>query len=316
MKALNAMPCFVGIDVSKQTLDICILPQKERFQVENGHFQKLCQRLKKVNPVLIVLEASGGYEDGVYRALSKTGFKVSRENPVNIFHHRQSRGKKAKTDRIDAETIAHYAQCHAETIQADKPQALEQEQLRQLLDRRADLVKMQTAEKNRLKAPMTETAIKSSIRRTLAFLEKEIDKVEKSIQQAVNQQECLQQKQECLITVPGVGKTIAQTLLAWLPELGVYSHKQLAALVGLAPFHHESGQYQGKRRIQGGRAPVRSVLYLAALSAVRWNPIFQAYYQQLLQKGKAKKVALIACAHKLLRVMNAMMRQQVAFKSA
>src|SRR5689334_10809708 len=101
MEALNAMPCFVGIDVSKQTLDICLLPQKERFQVENGHFKKLCQRLKKANPVLIVLEASGGYEDGVYRALSKAGFKVSRENPINIFHHRQSRGKRAKTDRID-----------------------------------------------------------------------------------------------------------------------------------------------------------------------------------------------------------------------
>ena len=163
---------------------------------------------------------------------------------------------------------------------------------------------------------MTATVIKASIQRMMTFLEKEIDKVEERIQQAVNQQESLQQKQECLITVPGVGKTIAQTLLAWLPELGVYSHKQLAALVGLAPFHHESGQYQGKRRIQGGRAPVRSVLYLAALSAVRWHPPFQAYYQQLLQRGKAKKVALIACAHKLLRIMNAMMRQQVAFKPA
>jgi transposase len=315
MPVSEEKPCFVGIDVSKKTLDICILPQQECFQVENKSFKSLCKRLKAFSPTLIVMETTGGYEQALYEALNKAGFRVSRENAVNLYHHRRSRGKRAKTDGIDAETIAHYAQCHSDSIRDKEPLDKTQDRLRQLLHRRADLVKSQTAEKNRLQAPVVDSVIVGSVKRTLTFLEKEIAKVGESIEELITQQTSFHAKKQLLTTVTGIGDTIASSFLAWLPELGIFTHKQLAALVGVAPYHHESGQYHGKRRIQGGRGAVRSALYLATLSAVRWNPLLKDFYQALLERGKPKKVALIACAHKLLRIINAMIRKQAPFET-
>lgn len=308
---------FVGIDVSKDTLDVCILPQKECFQIENtGDFQDLRQRLNKLSPALIVLEASGGYEDTVYRMLSATGLRVSRESAVNLYHHRRSGGKRAKTDKIDAEAIAHYAQCYHETIRAQKPRAESQERLRQLLNRRADLVKMQTAEKNRFSAPATISEVKTSCEWLIEMLQSEIQQVELAIQAEVDQQEILKIKQARLKTATGIGSLTASALLAWLPELGETQHKTIAALVGVAPYHQESGQWQGKRQISGGRTPLRCLLYMATLSAIRHNHYLKEFYNRLVQCGKPKKVAIVACMRKLLRVLNAMLRKQEDFQSA
>lgn len=316
MEPSEVKSCFVGIDVSKRVLDIYILPQKTRFQVENGDFTKLCKQLEPISPTLIVLEASGGYEDGAYRALAKAGFKVRREHASHIYHHRKSRGKRAKTDNIDAETIAHYAQCHGDELQDQTPPEQRQECLRQLMDRRNDLLKQQTAEKNRMKAPVLDPVIKASVKRTLSFLAKEIAKVEQCLAKEIEAQEDFRKKQELLKTASGVGEVVANAILAWLPELGTFSHKQLAALVGLAPYHHESGQYKGERHIQGGRANIRCALYLATLSAIRCKSPLYETYQRLIEKGKPKKVAITACSHKLLRILNAMLRKKEAFKAA
>jgi transposase len=307
---------FVGIDVSKDTLDVCILPQKECFQIENtGDFQDLRQRLKKLSPALIVLEASGGYEDAVYRMLSAAGLRVSRESAVNLYHHRRSGGKRAKTDKIDAEAIAHYAQCYHETIRAQEPRTEAQERLRQLINRRADLVKMQTAEKNRFSAPATIPEVKTSCEWLIEMLQSEIQQLEWAIQAEVDQQEILKVKQARLKTATGIGELTASALLAWLPELGETQHKTIAALVGVAPYHQESGQWQGKRQISGGRTPLRCLLYMATLSAIRHNPTLQDFYNRLIQRGKAKKVAIVACMRKLLRILNAMLRNQQDFQT-
>jgi transposase len=308
--------CFVGIDVSKDALDVCILPQKERFQVKNGHFEELCQRLNLFSPTLIVLEASGGYEDGIYRALSKAGFRISREPAVNLYHHRKSGGKRAKTDQVDAEAIAHYAQCYHETLRNQEPATESQERLRQLLNRRADLVKIQTAEKNRLSAPVLFPEIETSCAWLVEMIQAEIQQIEWAIQSEIEQQEILKAKHERLKTVTGVGELTASALLGWLPELGNHAHGQIAALVGVAPYHQESGQWRGKRRISGGRTPIRCLLYMTTLSAIRHNPKLAAFYEHLVQQGKGKKVAIVACMRKLLRILNAMLRKQEDFQIA
>jgi transposase len=314
MQTTEVKPCFVGIDVSKKTLDICILPQKERFQVENGNFQELCQRLKQVSPILTVLEASGGYEDGVYRALSVEGLRVSREPAINLYHHRKSAGKHAKTDQIDAEAIAHYAQCYSKSLRTGAPR--DEETLKQLVERRAELTGCQTAEKNRLQAPAIVPIAKASVQRNLDFLKQEIAQVEKAIQAEIAKKEDLQARQKRLQTATGVGQLTASALLAWLPELGSASHEQISALVGVAPYHQESGQWKGRRVISGGRMPLRCLLYMATLSAIRYNPKLNAFYNQLVQRGKAKKVAIVACMRKLLRILNAMLRKQEDFQIA
>lgn len=317
MDTVEGNRCFVGIDVSKKTLDVYILPQRERFQVDNnGDYSALCERLQAVSVELIVLEASGGYEDAVYRALSAAGLRVSREPAVNLYHHRKSRGKRAKTDEIDAETIAHYAQCYSKSIRSPEPANDSQEHLRQLLNRRAELVELQTAEKNRLKAPCLLPTIKASCEWLIEMLQAEIGRIETSIQEEIDKQADLKSKQERLSTATGIGKLTASALLAWLPELGLLSHRRIAALVGVAPYHHESGQLKGQRHISGGRTQLRSLLYMASLTAIRKDPTLNAVYHRLLERGKAKKVAIVACMRKLLRMLNAMLRKQEDFKTA
>jgi transposase len=315
METVEVKPCFVGIDVSKKTLDVCILPGKKRFQVENNSdFQELCQQLKTISPALIVLEASGGYEDSVYRALSAAGLRISREPAVNLYHHRKSVGKRAKTDKIDAEAIAHYAQCYSEDLRVQEPLSESQESLRQLLNRRAELVEIQTAEKNRSNAPAVLPEIKTSCEWVTEILQAEIQRIEGLIRGEIDKQAEWKAKQERLKTVSGIGEITASALLAWLPELGKASHGQIAALVGVAPYHRESGQWQGKRRISGGRTPLRCLLYMATLTAIRHNPKLTEFYQRLVQAGKAKKVAIIACMRKLLRILNAMLRKEENFQ--
>lgn len=307
---------FVGIDVSKQNLDIFILPQREGFQVCNtqNSIADLCQQLKPYSPELIVMESSGGYEVAVFQALHEAGFRVARENAKNIYHHGKSRGKRAKTDGIDAETLAHYAWCYTDDIRTNGPSSQSQESLRQLMERRQELLAFQTAEKNRLKAPALNPGIKESCQRMLRSFAEEIKCVNDLITQTVAEQTDWQQKRELLKSVIGVGEITASALLAWLPELGNLPNKQLAALVGVVPYHRESGQYTGQRHIQGGRTAVRTILYMATLTAIRQNLKVKGFYKRLRDQGKASKVAMIACMHKLLRIMNAMIRQMKPFE--
>jgi transposase len=310
---------YIGIDVSKMHLDICILPQGERFQIENspqGKFKDLCRRLKKFSVELIVMESTGGYEAAVFKSLHKAGFKVARENGRNIYHHRQSRGKRAKTDGIDAETLAHYAQCYCKEIRTPGPLEERQENLKQLMEWRQDLVVKGIAAKNRLQGPVLNPAVQESCKRLLKVIQAEIEQVESLINNAIEQHEDWRQRRDILKSATGIGEITANLLLGHLPELGHIPNKQVASLVGVAPFHRESGQYKGKRCIQGGRFSVRSMLYMATLTAIRWCEKLKVFYQHLRNKGKAAKVALIACMRKLLVILNAMLRDNKPFNPA
>jgi transposase len=317
MQAQNNKPCFVGIDVGKKTLDICVLPQKVSWQVENnGDFLELLKTLQDFSPRLVVLEPTGGYEKAVLNELLKAGVPVSRQHALRIHHHAKSRGKRAKTDPIDAETIAHYAQSHVETIEPLKALDDVEEELRQFVARREDLVKIRTSEKNRLQSPGVCDAIKSSCQKLVDTLNTEIETLEAEIQERLSVREAWRQKKELLLSVPGIGETVASALVAYLPELGTVSHKQIAALVGVVPYARQSGQYQGEQHIGGGRTSLRCLLYMASLAAIRFNPILAALYARLKAKGKKPKVAIVACMHKLLRILNAMIQKQKAFTTA
>ena len=315
MEGLEVKPCFVGIDVSRDKLDICVLPNKEHFQVENKCFDALCERLKKLSPTLIVMEESGRYEDAVFRALYAAGLPVCREPSLGLYHYRRSGRERAKSDPIDAEAIAHYGQSYHDRIQLKAPSSDSQERLRQLVNRRDELVKMQSSEKNRLKAPAILEEIKKDCEWLIEMLSSSIQRIDWAIQEEIDSQETLKAKRERLKTAAGVGELTAGALLAWLPELGEISHGQISALVGVAPYHRESGQWKGKRQISGGRTPLRCLLYMSTLSAIRHNEKIKAFYKHLLEKGKPKKVAIVACMRKLLRILNAMLRKQENFQT-
>lgn len=314
MPSEEVKPCFVGIDVSKASLDICVLPQEEQWQTENGDFETLCQRLRTYNPELIVMEPTGGYEAELLSALIESGFRVSREHAQKIHYHGKSRGKRAKTDGIDAYTIAHYAQCYSLEISGQGFPDEKQAQLQQLVSRREDLLRIQTGEKNRLQSPNTDLKVKASCERSIEFLSQEIVHINLLIGESIAEHPTWQKQSELLQTVCGVGETTTSILLGHLPELGKVSHKQIAALVGVAPYHHESGQYKGERHIQGGRKQVRCCLYMATLSAIRFNQRIREFYERLVARGKAKKVAITACMHKLLRILNAMVARQEKYR--
>lgn len=317
MLAPKNKPCFVGLDVSKATVDVCVLPGHWRWQVENnGNFSDLIEKLQVLSPHLVVLEPTGGHEKSLLKAIFKAGIPVSRQHALRIHHHAKSRGKHAKTDPIDAETIAHYAQCYANEISPLEAIEEEQEAFQQLVARREDLVKIRTAEKNRLKSPGLCEAVKLSCQSMLEQLDSHIEALSNEIQAHLASEQSLLEKKALLLSVPGIGETIANGLLAYLPELGTIGHKQLAALVGVAPFQHSSGQYRGEQHIAGGRMAVRCLLYMAMMSAIRFNPVLAPFYKRLRDKGKKPKVAIIACLHKLLRIVNAMIAKGEKFQAA
>lgn len=310
-------PCFVGIDVSKDKLDICILPERRFLQVENaGDFGELIDTLKAYSPKLALMEPTGGYEKQVLAALFQAGIPVSREHALRIHHHAKSRGKRSKTDVVDAETIAHYAQCYVETVKPLASLDTEKDVLQQLMRRRLDLVKLSTAEKNRLRNPGVCESVKASCETVLKALEGELKKLEAEITHQVSQDKVMEQKKALILGVPGLGEVSAHILITHLPELGQVSHKQLASLVGVAPYARQSGQYRGEQRISGGRSEIRSVLFVAMLSAIRYNPRLKAFYDRLRSYGKKPKVAIVACIRKLLCILNALLRKQEAFATA
>jgi len=305
---------FIGIDVAKDSLEIAIFGEAESRQIHNSAkaVTKLANQLVESEPELIVLEASGGYEMLALSVLGQAGLPVALINPTRSRNFAKSTGKLAKTDRIDAQMLAHYA--HAIRPEPRRVTTEQDEHLTALLTRRKQLVSIVTAEKNRLHSARPQ--VRDRITNHLAWLQAELDDLQIELEDLLANNKEWQQNKEILESAPGVGVVTSFTLLAHLPELGLLDRKEIAALVGVAPMSHDSGKYQGKRFVQGGRPAVRSALYMAALSAVRYNPIIRNFYQSLLDRGKSKKVALIACMRKLLVMLNAMIRDQRSWKFA
>jgi transposase len=298
---------FVGIDVSKARLDVHVLPTGKAWSVANddeGHRQ-LAKQLVELKPTLVVLEATGGYQNQVVGELVARQLVVAVVNPRQVRDYAKATGRFAKTDAIDAAVLASFA----EAIRPE-PRPLRDEQaqeLEALMQRRRQLIDMRTAEKNRLETCHV-TRVRKDIQTTIAWLTKRIADVDKDLGKKIRSLPVWREREELLSTAIGVGPATARTLMTSLPELGTLDRRKIAALVGVAPFNSDSGAYRGKRSIRGGRAEVRAMLYMATVTATRCNPRIQAMYARLLAAGKAKKVALIACARKLLTILNAMAR--------
>jgi transposase len=305
---------FVGIDIAKDSLEIALFGEDGSEQIQNSKraVTKLADHLVELEPELIVLEASGGYERCVLSILGQAGLPVALINPTRSRNFAKSTGTFAKTDRIDAQMLAHYAQ--AIRPKPRKVTTEQDEHLAALLTRRKQLVSMVTAEKNRLHSARPQ--VLDRISQHLIWLKTELDDLQDELDELLSNHQDWQRDKDILESAPGVGTVTSFTLLAHLPELGVLDRKEIAALVGVAPMSHDSGKYQGKRFVQGGRPAVRSALYMAALSATRYNPIIRSFYNSLLARDKAKKVALTACMRKLLVMLNAMIRDQIPWKYA
>lgn len=298
--------CYIGIDVSKAVLDVFILPinQSVSFQNNRTGITKLVRKLSQHHQPLITLEATGGYEQGAAQAIMRAGFSVAIVNPRRVRDFAKASGELAKTDQIDARIIAQFAQIFQPKTQ-QMPTENEQA-LSETAHRRRQLVDMITMEKNRLEH--VGKIAKTSIKNVIKTLEKELKKIEETQQEVVQKDPELASKNELLQTVKGVGKIVAASLLSDLPELGQLTAKQITALVGLAPYNRDSGTLRGKRTIWGGRAYVRCACYMATLVAIRHNPQIKQFYERLCAAGKKKKVAIVACMHKLIIVMNAMLK--------
>jgi transposase len=298
---------YVGIDVAKATLDVAIGSDGELVQVENNEagIARLVEQLGAVAPTLVVLEATGGYECVVAGAIAGRGMAVAVVNPRQVRDFAKATGVLAKTDRIDARVLARFA----EAVRPE-PRPLptaEAKELEEYLSRRRQLVDMLTMEKNRLAAAATER-LKKSLRKHIDWLEEALRRANDDIDTAIRNSPVWREQEDLLRSVPGIGPVSARTMLAELPELGRLNRKKIAALVGVAPLNRDSGTLQGTRTCWGGRARVRQVLYMAAISAVRCNPVVRQTYASLRDRGKKHKVALVACMRKLLTILTAMVR--------
>jgi transposase len=298
---------YVGIDVSKDRLDVHVRPSGEAFAVaRNGKgLNELIERLGSLKPTLIAVEATGEFETIVAAAIAGAQLPLAVVNPAQVRHFAQAIGKRAKNDPIDAAVIAHFA----EAVKPE-PRELPDEAARllaELVGRRAQLIEMLVAERQREKRASA-GRVRKSLARHIAALEKELPEIDRDIDTMVRGSPVWREKEDLLITFPGVAQTIARSVLADLPELGRLTRREIASLVGYAPFTRQSGQWKGKSMIAGGRPSVRSAIFMAALSAIRCNPVMRAFYQRLLARGKPKMVALVAVARKTLTILNAMLR--------
>ena len=304
---------YVGIDVSKRNLDVAVRPTHELWRACNDDdgIASLITRLQQLRPALIVLEATGGYEELLVIALVAAKLAVAVINPRQARDFAKATGTLAKTDKIDAHVLAHFAEGVRPT-----PRPMPDEQSRQfsqVLARRRQLVEMLTAEKNRFKM-VSRPLLRSRIRAHMDWLQSELDQTNADLSDLIHQSPMWRERDHILQSTPGVGPVVSCTLLADLPELGTLDRKQIAALVGVAPLNRDSGMLRGKRCIWGGRAQVRSALYMAAVSASRHNPVIREFYQRLCNAGKRKKVALVACMHKLLVILNAMIKNSTVWR--
>jgi transposase len=303
---------YVGIDVSKDRLDVAMLGEERGWQVDNTQagIAKLVQQMQEICPELIVVEASGGYQRAVVEGLFHAGLCVAVVNPARVRQFARACGLLAKTDKLDAQVLAVFGQRVQPKPYTGKSET--EKHLGALLVRRKQVEEMLKAEQNRLRT--VSSSLRGSVERSIAFLKEEKKILDEQIQQFLAEQEAWQEQMEILKSTPGVGMVTTATLLAELPELGKMDRKKIAALVGVAPMNYDSGKKRGYRKTKGGRTNVRSVLYMSTLVATRYNPLIRTQYQHLLKRGKEKKVALTACMRKFLTILNAMMRDQQPFR--
>jgi transposase len=304
----------VGIDVSQDRLDVAVRPSGESFAVDRkaAGLDRLIARLRELAPQVVALEATGGYETVAAAALASAGLPVVIVNPAQVRAFAKALGQRAKTDPIDAAVIAHF-------VEATKPQVrpLPDEATQMLADlvaRRRQIVEMIGAERQREKR-MVRRHLKADIARMIKTLEKELAKLDRELDDVVRGTPAWREKEDLLASVPGVGPVIARTLLAELPELGRLTRRQVAALAGLAPFTRQSGRWRGKSFIGGGRTAVRTALFMGALVATRCNPLLKRFFDRLITAGKAKTVARVAVARKLLTILNAMVRDNTRWQT-
>lgn len=305
---------YVGIDVSKASLDICLLPERQTWQVSNDEqgVEQLKGYLRGYEGMpLVVLEATGGLECLVSSHLQACGYAVVIVNPRQARDFAKALGRLAKTDKVDAEVLALFGERIRPEVRALKDET--QRELQALLARRRQLIEMRVAESNRLASASSPT-VRADIKRHMDWLATHIDQSDRDLKGRLQQSPSWKLREQLLKSFKGVGEVASFTLIAMLPELGQLNRKQIAALVGVAPFNRDSGTWRGKRSIGGGRSEVRSVLYMVALSASRYNTVIKAFYEKLLHKGKAPKVALTACMRKVLVTLNAMMRDNQRWK--
>ena len=305
---MTTVAICIGIDVSKDRLDLAWRPTGERWTAPNTErgIRAICRRLRTPAPTLIVLEATGGLELPLTGALAAAGLPVVVVNPRQIRDFAKATGRLAKTDALDAAVLAQFAEAVRPPVRP-LPDAATQA-LSALLLRRRQLIGMRTAEQNRLgssPAPM-----RKGIRAHITWMEGRLADLDEELATTIRESPLWREKDDLLQSTPGVGPVLALTLLASLPELGTLTRQQIAALVGVAPLNRDSGRFRGSRRVWGGRAHVRAALYMGTLVATRFNPVIRAFYQRLCAAGKAKKVALTACMRKLLTMLNAMLKHQ------
>ena len=303
---MKEFPLFVGIDVSKDRLDVAVRPTGETWQVpyDAEGISSLAENLRELAPQLVVLEATGGMELAVAGELALAEVPIAVVNPRHVRNFARAAGKLAKTDALDARVLAHFA----EAMQPEPrplPDATTQE-LKALVARRRQLVEMITAEKNRMRTATR--SIRPKVQEHVRWLEEDLQNLDQDLGDFMRSSPMWKDKDELLRSTPGVGPVLSMTLLSDLPELGALNRGEIAALVGVAPFNRDSGTLRGKRTVWGGRSQVRAALYMAALVATRYNPVLRDFYQRLCAAGKPKKVALTACMRKLLTILNVMVR--------
>jgi transposase len=303
---------YVGIDMSKDWFDVAVLGEKRTKQFTNTKkgIRDLVRWMGQFQPQLIVVEATGGYEEALVLGLFEAGLPVALVSPQRVRQYARAKGRLAKTDPLDAHLLAEYGKAIQPRLFVGKSEA--RKRLSALVGRRNQLNAMLQAEKNRRRGQTG--AVRSSLEKVIACLETELHQMDQEIQALLQEQPDLQAQEKLLRTAKSIGAVTAATLLADLPELGQLDRQQVAALVGVAPMNADTGKKRGYRKTKGGRPEVRRTLYMATLTGIRYNPVLKPHYEQLLKRGKEKKVALTACMRKLLVILNAMLRDQQPFR--
>jgi transposase len=308
----NAKKHFVGIDVAKDWFDVAVLGEKKTTQLASTRsgIAKLVKRMSELQPGFIVVEATGGYEENLVVALFEADLPVALVSPQRVRQYARAKGRLAKTDQIDAQVLAEYGKTIQPRLFVGKSE--ERKQLSALVGRRNQLKAMLQAEKNRLR--MQSGSVRSSLEQVIACLETQLKQMETEIRTLLQQHTNLQAQEKLLRTAKSIGPMTAATLLADLPELGQLDRQEIAALVGVAPINADTGRKRGYRQTKGGRPDVRRALYMATLTGIRYNPVIKPQYDQLVKRGKLKKVAITACMRKMLTILNAMLRDQQPFR--
>lgn len=309
---MNEHGKWVGIDVSKSELEVAVYPGQASWNLgyEPPSIAKLVEELAELKPQMIILEASGGFETAVMAALMQAGLPVVVVNARQVRDFAKAKGILAKTDKVDAQVLAQFGEAIKPPLR-DLPTTQDRE-LKALVARRRQLIHMMSQEKNRLH--QATDSLRAQIEEHIDWLKSRLKDLDKSLDKKIRATPAWKEKEDLLRTAPGAGAVLSRTLISELPELGQLNGKQIAALAGVAPFNRDSGTLKGRRTIWGGRAHVRSALYMGTLAAVRSNPAIRQFYQRLIGAGKKPKVALTACMHKFLIILNAMVKHQTPWQ--